>query len=386
MSSLQLIALCDFPLVKPGDDLAALIQQALQHNAQTLCDGDILVLAQKIVSKAENRYRALNTVTPTTEAEKYAAETGKDPRMIELVLQESKRVLRHRFGSIVVEHKLGFVHANAGIDQSNLPDNSDSETALLLPENPDASAAARWQMRLLLAVSQISTFLLAGWMTLRLLYPPAARSLDYLKARHFPDIRLLLPGLLLMLVSMPFVMYLYEINKALPLPELFRSMEDKTAGTLRELLRMDTSLELWANLGLIALLPALGEELVFRGVLQQQLLRRFRYPWEAMLLAAAIFSFAHLQFEGFLPRMALGLVLGWLYWRTGNFWIPAAAHFVNNGAQVLAQFLYSRGLFPFDLEQDIVVFWPFALASLLLALALMYWINHICRRQTLLPS
>lgn len=251
---------------------------------------------------------------------------------------------------------------------------------------PDASAAARWQMRLLLAVSQISTFLLAGWMTLRLLYPPAARSLDYLKARHFPDIRLLLPGLLLMLVSMPFVMYLYEINKALPLPELFRSMEDKTAGTLRELLRMDTSLELWANLGLIALLPALGEELVFRGVLQQQLLRRFRYPWEAMLLAAAIFSFAHLQFEGFLPRMALGLVLGWLYWRTGNFWIPAAAHFVNNGAQVLAQFLYSRGLFPFDLEQDIVVFWPFALASLLLALALMYWINHICRRQTLLPS
>lgn len=142
MSSLQLIALRDFPLVKPGDDLATLIQQALQHNAQTLCDGDILVLAQKIVSKAENRYCALNTVTPSAEAEKYAAETGKDPRMIELVLQESNRVLRHRFGSIVVEHKLGFVHANAGIDQSNLPDNSDSETALLLPENPDASAAA----------------------------------------------------------------------------------------------------------------------------------------------------------------------------------------------------------------------------------------------------
>lgn len=142
MSSLQLFALRDFPLVNPGDDLAALIQQALQHNAQTLCDGDILVLAQKIVSKAENRYRELNSITPSAEAEKYAAETGKDPRMIELVLQESNRVLRHRFGSIVVEHKLGFVHANAGIDQSNLPDNSDSETALLLPENSDASAAA----------------------------------------------------------------------------------------------------------------------------------------------------------------------------------------------------------------------------------------------------
>lgn len=251
---------------------------------------------------------------------------------------------------------------------------------------PDASAASRWQMRLLLAVSQISTFLLAGWMTLRLFYPPAWRSLDYLKARRRPDARLLLLGLLLMLVALPLVMYLYQINKALPLPELFRSMEDKTAGTLQELLRMDTALELWANLGLIALLPALGEELVFRGVLQQQLLRRLRMPWEALLLAAAIFSFAHLQFEGFLPRMALGLVLGWLYWRTGNFWIPAAAHFVNNGAQVLGQFLYSRGLFPIDLAQDIVVFWPFALISLLLTLALMFWINQICRRQTLLPS
>ncbi len=141
MSALQLLALRDFPLVKPGDDLAALISAALTRNVLTLCDGDILVLAQKIVSKAENRYRALHTVTPTAAAEKYAEDTGKDPRMIELVLQESQRVLRYRFGSIVVEHKLGFVHANAGIDQSNLPNNTDSETALLLPENPDKSAA-----------------------------------------------------------------------------------------------------------------------------------------------------------------------------------------------------------------------------------------------------
>lgn len=142
MSSLQLIALRDFPLVQPGDDLAALISESLHHNQQTLCDNDIVVIAQKVVSKAENRYRDLNSITPSADAEKYAAETGKDARLVELVLQESNRVLRHRFGSIVVEHKLGFVHANAGIDQSNLPDNTRSEKALLLPENPDASAAA----------------------------------------------------------------------------------------------------------------------------------------------------------------------------------------------------------------------------------------------------
>ncbi|MEZ5494064.1 MAG: coenzyme F420-0:L-glutamate ligase [Pseudomonadales bacterium] len=100
MSQLQLIALRDFPLVKPGDDLAALINASLQHNAQTLRDGDILVLAQKIVSKAENRYRQLNTITLSAEAEQYAQETGKDARMIEMVLQESNRVLRHRFGSM----------------------------------------------------------------------------------------------------------------------------------------------------------------------------------------------------------------------------------------------------------------------------------------------
>ena len=142
MTGLQLFALRNFPLVKPGDDLAVQISQSLADNQLTLQDGDIVVLAQKIVSKSENRYRALKDITPRDEAVKLAQETGKDPRAVELVLQESNRVLRYRYGSIVVEHKLGFVHANAGIDQSNLPDNADSEIALLLPEDSDASAQA----------------------------------------------------------------------------------------------------------------------------------------------------------------------------------------------------------------------------------------------------
>ncbi len=141
-ADLQLLALRQFPPVKPGDDLPGLIGAALAANELSLCDGDVIVLAQKIVSKSENRYRDLATVVPSPEAQRYARETGKDPRLVELVLQESNRVLRHRFGSIVVEHKLGFVHANAGIDQSNLPDNTQSEKALLLPEDPDGSARA----------------------------------------------------------------------------------------------------------------------------------------------------------------------------------------------------------------------------------------------------
>jgi coenzyme F420-0:L-glutamate ligase/coenzyme F420-1:gamma-L-glutamate ligase len=141
MNNLQLFALRDFPLVKPGDDLVALITRSLTDNALVLQEGDVLVLAQKIVSKAENRYCDLTHITPSDEALQLATATGKDARLVELVLQQSNRVLRYRYGSIVVEHKLGFVHANAGIDQSNLPDNTQSEMALLLPENPDASAA-----------------------------------------------------------------------------------------------------------------------------------------------------------------------------------------------------------------------------------------------------
>ena len=140
---LQLIALCDFPLVKPGDESrSALIQQAPQHNAQTLCDKRYSRARAKIVSKAENRYRALNTVTPTTETEKYAAETGKDPRMIEAgAAKESSVCCATVLAPSWWNTNSGFVHANAGIDQSTC-----RITATLKPRycarSLDASAAA----------------------------------------------------------------------------------------------------------------------------------------------------------------------------------------------------------------------------------------------------
>lgn len=141
MRGLQLLPLQRFPLVEPGNDLVQLVSAALADSDVILQDGDILVVAQKIVSKAEDRYCELATVKPSPEAEQLAVETGKDPRLVELILQESARVLRKRPGSIIVEHRLGFVHAHAGIDQSNVPGNEDSGRALLLPADPDASAA-----------------------------------------------------------------------------------------------------------------------------------------------------------------------------------------------------------------------------------------------------
>jgi len=136
---LELVALPGLPLVEPGDDLPALILAALDRAGIRLAPGDVLVVAQKIVSKAEGRYADLASVTPSDEARRLAAETEKDPRLVELILGESRRVLRHRPGLVIVEHKLGFVMANAGIDASNIPGGAEGERVLLLPQDPDAS-------------------------------------------------------------------------------------------------------------------------------------------------------------------------------------------------------------------------------------------------------
>ena len=140
--TLTLNPLHGIPLVKPGDDLALHILEALKGERIELQDGDILVLAQKIVSKAEGRLVNLAQVSPSPKAVELGAVTEKDPRFIELVLQESREVLRTRLGTIIVEHRLGFVCANAGIDHSNVEGvgGNAEDWVLLLPEAPDLSA------------------------------------------------------------------------------------------------------------------------------------------------------------------------------------------------------------------------------------------------------
>jgi len=237
----------------------------------------------------------------------------------------------------------------------------------------EATLAERWQMRLMVGISHASTFLLAGFGTVWLFYRSNIRQVpdwrDYLGIRRFPGWTLLGLALLLMLAATPLVLYTYTINKALPIPESVRLLEEQATEALKGLLQMDNSWELLGNMVIIALLPAIGEELVFRGVLQQQLMRRIANPWVALLLSAAIFSFIHFQFEGFLPRMLLGMLLGWLYWKTRNFWVPVTAHFFNNGLQVFGQYLYNKQITSVDLEQDIEVPWFLALIS-----AFMIWV------------
>lgn len=139
---LSLTALPEFPLVEPGDDLAELIIACCEKAGVTLQQGDVLALAQKIVSKAENQYVYLNEVEPGPAAEKLAAETDKDPRQVECILRESREVVRQRKGAIIVEHREGYVHANAGIDASNIQSETANPRVLLLPKDSNASARA----------------------------------------------------------------------------------------------------------------------------------------------------------------------------------------------------------------------------------------------------
>jgi coenzyme F420-0:L-glutamate ligase/coenzyme F420-1:gamma-L-glutamate ligase len=157
---LTLTPLPSIPLIQPGDDLPAILLRSLEQARLSLADGDILVLAQKIVSKAEGRLVDLKTVVPSPAAYDLATRSEKDPRLAELILRESREILRVRPGTVIVEHRLGFVCANAGIDHSNVAPpgkavnheghegaqrgkgEAAEDWVLLLPLDPDRSAAA----------------------------------------------------------------------------------------------------------------------------------------------------------------------------------------------------------------------------------------------------
>lgn len=146
-AKLEVLALPGLPIVAPGDDLAALVTAALARAELTLRDGDVIVVASKLVSRAEGRYADLGATDPSRSAHQLAVRTGHDPRHVELILRESTDLSRAIPGVLVVRHRLGFVVANAGIDFSNaapppaLAARGRGPWALLLPENPDASAA-----------------------------------------------------------------------------------------------------------------------------------------------------------------------------------------------------------------------------------------------------
>ena len=138
MHHLKLIALKDFPLIEPNDDLASIINKSINNNGIDIESGDVVVVAQKIISKCENRYVELKNIQPSKEATDLAKTLNRDPAFIQIIQNESKKIISTDKNVIIVEHKLGFININAGIDRSNILQKDD--VVLLLPENPSKSA------------------------------------------------------------------------------------------------------------------------------------------------------------------------------------------------------------------------------------------------------
>ena len=179
-------------------------------------------------------------------------------------------------------------------------------------------------------------------------------------------------GILFLLVTYPIVAKSYEINKLWDLPDWMSNAEAQTAELLKKLLTMNSLASLILNLIVIAIIPGMGEELIFRGIIQKELSRYFKSPYVAIILASVIFSAFHFQFEGFLPRMFLGLILGLLYFWTGTLWVPILVHAFNNGMQVLITY-FNPAMATEDLESTISVEWYYLIASVILSFAVGYW-------------
>lgn len=162
---------------------------------------------------------------------------------------------------------------------------------------------------------------------------------------------------ILIVVSIPAINWLVEINEGMKLPGIFKGLEDwmrdsenKTNELTEAFLNVTTPVGLVVNIIIIALLAAVGEELLFRGVILQLFVEWFKNIHIAILVSAILFSALHLQFYGFLPRMVLGILFGYIFIWSGSLWLPIVLHFLFNGITVVAAYLFHKGLIQTDIE------------------------------------
>ncbi len=225
-------------------------------------------------------------------------------------------------------------------------------------------------IRALLAAQHLCVFIIPGLAFGFIFYRSAI--LKGFQLSINPGLLLAVLGILFLLAAYPLVNLSFMLNEAAPLPEWATSFENQAEETLKTVLKMDSPLIFIFNLLLIAFLPGIGEELIFRGILQKQLSGVFKSPVAGIWIAAFIFSAIHLQFEGFLPRIVLGATLGYLYYWTGNLWVPMIAHAFNNGIQIILIYFTGIDLEEFDQKStDQLQWWMIPLS-----VGAMYLIYH----------
>ena len=208
-----------------------------------------------------------------------------------------------------------------------------SSTDLLNMDQEGLAELPGSTIRTLLWIQHVFSFILPAFLFGKFIYPGAlARGLDI---GRLPSGNQVLYAILFIMAAYPLVILSYKLNELIPLPGWATTMENEAAGILEKLLVMDSPLIFLFNLLVIAILPGIGEELIFRGIIQKHLGGLLKNPLAAIWIAAIAFSAFHMQFEGFLPRLVLGALLGYLYYWTKNLWVPIIVHAFNNGIQII---------------------------------------------------
>lgn len=195
---------------------------------------------------------------------------------------------------------------------------------------PQMVSAMKW----IQGISSVLIFLLPAVLYARISF--AGRPLEFLGLKKAEKPAMYGLAVLCILVAFPFVIWLGELNQNISLPKWMTAMEKDTARQMEALLKVNSPIDIFVNVFIIAVLPAICEELCFRGALQRIMIQCAKSPLTGIIVTSVLFSALHFQFQGFLPRMFLGIVLGALYWYSGSLWTSILAHFVNNGVQVVA--------------------------------------------------
>lgn len=239
--------------------------------------------------------------------------------------------------------------------------------ALLLALGAESPLQDRNFVRLANLISHFFTFTVPPLLVVYFFYRQSW--LRFLRLDRAPEATTAGLSIPFIIAGFPVAQVAYWLNRQLPIPEWAASLETSAEGMLRSLLVMESPAELLFNLLVMAVLPAFGEELLFRGVVQQTLERISRRPHLAIWSSALVFSAIHMQFEGFIPRMLLGAALGYLFYWCRNLWIPILAHLIFNGTQVAAHY-FAREQFS-QMELDYTGSPPWLAATI--GLAVMIW-------------
>jgi uncharacterized protein len=230
-------------------------------------------------------------------------------------------------------------------------------------------------LQMIIGINQLSMFIVPALITF--LMVDRLGWLHTYKLSFRPNIIIIALGILTIICSLGLVGYSNELNKLVHLPDWMKSMNSNAEALINALISKNNPIHFIINLILIGIIPGVGEELVFRGIIQTNLYKIFKNPHIAIWVAAIIFSALHLQFDGFLPRMFLGAILGYLYYYSKNLWVSMAAHAANNSLALIFYTFFKDSKIKFDPEDSSNATWYMALISIVLVSTLLFYVRKL---------